>query len=143
MVPLHPLFVHFPIALLSLGFCADALALWRKTASAERVGWWNMMAGTAGLLAAALSGLASKDRAGMLTPAAIETLSSHEQLAFVTIVCFMLLLYWRIRHKTAIPPSLPGLYLLFLGASLALLWSTAWLGGELVYLFGVGVSSSP
>ena len=143
MAPLHPFLVHFPIALLTVGFFADILAWQRKTAAAEKVGWWNMVTGTAGLLFAVFSGLVSKDRTGVLTPAATETLTTHGQFAFLTVACFLLLLSWRMRHRTALPPSLTGVYLLLLGASLALLWSTAWFGGELVYLFGVGVSPAP
>ena len=176
MPPLHPLFVHFPVALLTAGFFADVFAVvFRRASAVQKVGWWNLVLGTAGLVAAVLSGLVVKDEVGGhrsmvatsgllpgnglsatgasgpgmdsaasvasrgLSPQALNTLAIHEQLAFVTIVAFLLLLYWRIRNKTVIPPASPRLYLLLSGACIVLLWCTAWFGGELVYLFGVGV----
>ena len=182
MPPLHPFFVHFPVALLTVGFFADVCSVvLRRASAAQRVGWWNLIAGTAGLVAAVLSGLVAKADVGVrrgigaatgtlpgdayrggdgsfaaadIGPGsdsaasaasngfalqAADTLAAHEQFAFVTIAAFLLLLYWRIRNKTELPPALPRLYLLLYGACVVLLWCTAWFGGELVYLFGVGV----
>ncbi|HSQ76948.1 MAG TPA: DUF2231 domain-containing protein [Bacteroidota bacterium] len=176
MPPLHPFFVHFPVALLTVGFCADVCAVvLRRASAAQRVGWWNLIVGTAGLVAAVLSGLVAKAEVGVrrgigaatgtmpedgflaaadtgpgsdsaasaasngFAVQAADTLAAHEQFAFMTIAAFLLLLYWRIRNKTEIPPALPRLYLLLYGACIVLLWCTAWFGGELVYLFGVGV----
>ncbi len=143
MTPLHPFLVHFPIALLTLAFCADVIAVVRRTPTAYSVGWWNMFAGTAGLLATVISGLVAKEHAGVLTGLASESLSSHEQFAFASAAGFLFLLFWRSANRTAIPPGLPRVYLLLSAGALSLLWLTAWFGGELVYLFGIGVVVKP
>ena len=185
MPPLHPFFVHFPVALLTVGFFADVCSVVLRRASvAQKVGWWNLIAGTAGLIAAVISGLVAKAGAGVrrgtgattgtlpvegypggdgtfgaavtvpggdsaasaasnaFAVQAADTLAAHEQFAFITIAAFLLLLYWRISVKTGIPPALPLLYLFVYGASVVLLWCTAWFGGELVYLFGVGITGN-
>lgn len=142
MPPLHPLFVHFPIALLSLGFIADVVAVLRRASAAGTLGWWNLLVGTVGLFATVGSGLVSKANVGTLSGPAAATLSTHEQLAFACLAGFLLLVFWRIANKTAIPPRSPRVYLCLAGVCLILLWCTAWLGGELVYLFGVGVIPS-
>jgi len=143
MPPLHPFFVHFPIALLTLGFIADVVAVIRRLSAAGTLGWWNLLAGTVGLIITVASGLISKANAEALSGRAAETLSTHEQLAFACLTGFLVLIFWRIANKTAIPPTSPRVYLGLAGVCLILLWCTAWFGGELVYLFGIGVIAPP
>ncbi len=70
MPPLHPMIVHFPIALLTAGFLADIWALVFKASDLSRTAWWSQLAGTIGLAAAVGSGLMAKESAGirMLLP---------------------------------------------------------------------------
>lgn len=143
MPPLHPFLVHFPIALLTMGFVADAVAVIRRASVAGTLGWWNLLAGTVGLMATVVSGLVSKADAGALSGRVAGTLSTHEQLAFASLAGFLLLVFWRIANKTSIPPKSPRAYLCLAGVCLILLWCTAWFGGELVYLFGIGVIAPP
>ena len=54
---LHPLIVHFPIALLIAGFVADTVyLLYKKEVCLSKVGFYLMLAGTLGAVAAVLSG---------------------------------------------------------------------------------------
>jgi uncharacterized membrane protein len=135
MPDLHPLLVHFPVALLTFGVCADLIAVVRKNPAAVVVGWWAQLAGTAGILLSAASGLLAKGR--IAEAAVLDLLATHEQLAFVTAGAFAGLFFWRVGSRGR---PLSGLYLVCLVAALALVWGTAWFGGELVYRHGIGVS---
>ena len=140
MPPLHPMIVHFPIALLTAGFLADIWALVFKASDLSRTAWWSQLAGTIGLAAAVGSGLMAKESAGIRDAFAESVLGSHEQWALGSMVIFSALLFWRIASRTRLPVNprfvFAGLYCIALVA----LWLTAWHGGELVYGLGVGVS---
>lgn len=143
MPPLHPLLVHFPVALLTVGWFADLFAYVRGKKQGSVVGWWNAVVGTAGMLASAASGLIAKSAAGPLPVMPAAALSDHEQLAFASLVAFLLLTAWRFSCRRELPPGSPRLFLLLTGAAVLLLWITAHIGGTLVHEFGVGVIAAP
>ena len=143
MLLLHPVLVHFPVALLTVGTLADVIAYARGKHGGSVVGWWNGIAGTCGLLVSVASGLLAKGNAGLLTGAGATALGDHEQMAFATTVAFLLLTGWRLSHRMQLPPASPKLFLLLSCAALSLLWITAYIGGELVHEFGIGVISAP
>jgi uncharacterized membrane protein len=132
---LHPLLVHFPVALLTFGAFADLAASVRKNPAAEVVGWWAQLAGTAGILLSAATGLLAKGR--LSEPAVLDLVATHEQLAFVTAAAFAGLFFWRVGSRGRTPSRL---YLACLAGALLLVWGTAWFGGELVYRYGIGVA---
>ena len=138
MPGLHPFLVHFPVALLLIAVCMEiAATLWRKP-EISRAAFWNQIAGTIGLALAVATGLLAKgvaqigDDAGML-------LERHEQLAFAASALFAVLLFWRISSRGQIPQRPPYLFLLLLVGGAAILLTGAWFGGQMVYLYGVGV----
>ena len=53
---LHPMIVHFPIALLIVGFLADAVGLIFKKDFFTKAGFYLLILGTLGVVAAYLSG---------------------------------------------------------------------------------------
>lgn len=136
---LHSLLVHFPIALLTAGFIADVLGRLRKDERMSVVGWWNTVAGSAGLLAAIGSGLLARDRLPTLDALTAATMTAHEERAFAVTVLFLALTGWRIASRPSLPHRLPGLYLAVAAAGIVLLWLTAHAGGELVHVFGIRV----
>lgn len=139
MENLHPLFVHFPIALLSLHFVLDLVASmaarsdWRKFAS------WLLYAGTAfagitvamGLLAA--SSVVHGDEVHQI-------MENHEHLGVSILLLAIALSVWR-----AIAKSVEGaantLYLILAGSMVVLLTFAADLGGDMVYRYGVAVKA--
>ncbi len=134
---LHPVVVHFPIALLTLGLAAEAASLagWRREKLAEAASWLLWL-GTLGLLAALGSGFLAEETAPHV-PAAWEVLDEHETLAWITAGVFAALSLWRgfrgLRWRRA------ALAAWLAGAGL--LAATGWHGGELVFRFGMGVLS--
>jgi len=138
MPNLHSLIVHFPVALLTVAFVADFVAVVFRKEEARSVGWWVMVAGYTSLVGSVISGLLAKEV--VLVPVDAGNLfERHQQAAFAAAALFSALFLWRIGARSNIPPA-RFLYLFLLGVALAILWAGAWFGGRLVFQFGVGVS---
>lgn len=137
MPNLHPLFTHFPIALLTTGFIFDLLGVgWRKELF-ERIGWWLQLSGTLMLYGTVATGLIAGSTVQILGQT-VSTFEIHQQLAFAVSALASALLLWRIANKSRLPKK-QILYIAVVCIMLFLLWAGAWYGGELVYRFGVGV----
>ena len=135
---LHPLFVHFPIALLSLFFLLDLIASmagkteWRKTAG------WFLYSGaifSAITVAAGLIAADSVAHAGDVH----EIMENHEHLGIAVLSLAITLSGWRLLAKNQIRGGANTLYLLFSAILAGLLLFTADLGGLMVYSYGVAV----
>jgi uncharacterized membrane protein len=140
---LHPLVVHFPIALLFAAALTDVLALGlRRRHPGLRhvaVGLYALGAGTA--LAAFLTGQAASDSVA-LPASAITAVNAHADWALWTVWVFggyalvrLAGAFWRGSERLTVhlPLALAGLGALFL------VQQTAERGAQLVYLHGVGV----
>ena len=132
---LHPVAVHFPIALLTAGLVAQAgTRLRRAPPWLPEAAAWLLWIGTAAAWAALGLGLLAEETVPHV-PAAWEVLEEHETLAWWTAGSFTVLSFLRWRWRENRPLLVLGLWL----AAVGLLYSTAFHGGELVYDFGVGV----
>lgn len=102
---LHPIIVHFPIALLLVSVSLDFLAvILRKSAIAE-ASTWCLFLGVLGALAAGLTGSVASRDAGPNVDGNL--LSLHSHLAFLSGALFALLL--AIRLVWFLPVILEGL----------------------------------
>ena len=54
---IHPLIIHFPIALLSVGFLCDLLSYILQNKSLAHAGWWNFVFGVVSSVCALITGL--------------------------------------------------------------------------------------
>lgn len=139
MESLHPLIVHFPIALLLSALACDILALVLRREALHRVGLWNLALGTLGAGAAVWTGLQAEEVAKHSFEI-FQVMDRHERLGQITLGLAVVTLGWRLwrRDRFALPARLGVLLLMTLmAASLAY---GAHLGGRLVYEFGVGGS---
>jgi uncharacterized membrane protein len=138
MPNIHPLFVHFPIALLTMSFIFDAIGLATKRLELLRTGWWTLAAGTIGLLATVMSGLLA-EQSVVISAAAREHIETHEQIAFFVTGLYATLFLWRVAHRTHLPSKREWLFVFGSLIGVVAIWIGAWYGGELVFRFGVGV----
>lgn len=140
LAPFHPRFVHFPIALLLAGSAAALLYLvYRRQPSVAVFAWISLLLGWIALFPAVLTGLIDQNQAPQ-EPAVIAVLNPHIAIGFALLAIYGWLLYERLRNPQALdtPRLLPRLVaLLILGIGLILV--EGWLGGRLVFQFGVGV----
>ncbi len=142
MLNIHPLFVHFPLALLPAAVLLDILgARWGKE-SLRSGGWWCRVLGTAGAIGAAITGLL----AGRSVPhpeAVHSIMETHETLGLSTLGIFLALLIWRSLNKNFLPQhrALALAYFVIALAGVTVMFFGARLGGEMVYEHGVGGSA--
>ncbi len=134
--PLHPLAVHFPIALLTLVLGAD-LGYWlTQDAFWQRAGLWLAGVGMASGWFAALLGTAD----WLFTRRIRRLVSAASHAVMAVMMLSVATLSWLVR----LPPLKPDEMLLptalsVLGA--VLLMAAGFLGGRLVYEQAVGVST--
>jgi uncharacterized membrane protein len=139
--PLHPLIVHFPIALLFTSVFFDLLGMLTDNNNFRQTGWWLLILGLIGGTVAAGLGMWTEEQVeAMGVP---ETaVDRHEAFAVTTMIVFAVLAVfrWWLRGRWAARDRV--IYLSVAMAGLLLLGITGFYGGELVYRYGAGVQSS-
>lgn len=133
--PIHPMLVTIPIGLWIFSLVTDLVGL-RSAAPGtwHLVALYAMVGGIAGALAAALPGLV--DLLSIQDRAIKRTGIAHMSLN-LTIVALYAVNAW-LRWSGA---AVAGLPLALSLIAIAMLLVSGWLGGKMVYLAGVGVSS--
>lgn len=130
---LHPIAVHFPIAFLTLGFAIGCAAIRDRPAWLAAASSWLLWFGTVSAWVALGFGLLAQKTAPHVPPA-WETLADHKDLAFWTVGMFTFLSAWRLWMKG----RCEKIFLIVWLVSLGVLIATAYEGGELVFMFGMG-----
>lgn len=138
----HPLLVHFPIALLIAALVLDLVALFaRKDRLTVGTGAILVLAAL-GAAAALITGFLAEETVEAMPPdeARHETLEAHELAAIAVLVLTIALALWRVAARMEYPQGrLRWLYLALLAVACVLVSITGHLGGTLVYVHGVGV----
>jgi len=126
---LHPMLVHFPIALFITSVLFDLLGIW-LTALGVLTGLAAFASGDLAAEAAEKAGIAES---------LIET---HEHLAGATVGLFGALLAWRLLLRNRFGPRTQIAYWMAATVGLGLLSATGHYGGSLVYEHGAGVGAA-
>jgi uncharacterized membrane protein len=139
LAPFHPRFVHFPIALCLVGAFFIALGLIRHRERWVGYGQVSLLLGWLGVMAAVITGLIDQSRAP--DDAAIRAIiNQHITAGIVLLIAVGLGLYWPLRNKRLFNEGRARWgFLALLLVIVALVAIEGWLGGKLVYQFGVGV----
>ncbi|HUJ79535.1 MAG TPA: DUF2231 domain-containing protein [Nitrospiria bacterium] len=136
--PLHPLTVHFPIALLFTSVFFDLLGALTGNKNFKQTGWWLLILGLIGGTVAAGFGMWTEEQveASGVPETAVDR---HEAFAVTTIIVFAVLAVfrWWMRERWSARDRVVYLSLAMIG--LLLLGITGFYGGELVYRYGAGV----
>ncbi|HET6272029.1 MAG TPA: DUF2231 domain-containing protein [Bacteroidota bacterium] len=142
MPNIHPLIVHFPVALLTVSLVFELLGVALKRDDLERTAWWLLLAGCVGLGGAVATGLLAEKT--VMIPAEVSSqFETHQEMAFLATTAYAIIILWRISNKTLLPQGMRSMYLLLTVAALVAIWVGAWFGGEMVYGSGVGVKVTP
>jgi uncharacterized membrane protein len=134
--PVHPVVTHFPMALLPVSFLGDLIGIWTDATFWWSFSFYNLAIGLVLSIPALIT--------GMIDFMAIPQEGAADRIAMrhMTIIITAITLYtgsffirfgveipsgWRVISSVSL--SLLGLIFLLIGG---------WLGGQLVYRFGVG-----
>lgn len=134
----HPAFVHFPIALLLAALVLEILAALSRKESLRHGATCCLVLGAVGGLAAMVTGLQAEETVRH-SEAAHEIMETHEKLGIAVFILaaalsIVRLLGW---DRTA---AARAVFTLALAATVALVLYGGYLGGRMVYEFGVGTS---
>lgn len=138
---IHPIVVHFPIALLPVAALIDLLSLFWRHPSARNTATWLYLAGIGFSLLAFFSGHSAVD-AMTLSPEVEPFVTEHADSAFRTTWFFACFASLRLAVSYIFSPRPVILVIAFLVAmgGLVMLVETAARGTVLVYQHGLGVS---
>jgi len=138
--PLHPMIVHFPIALLITSVLFDAASRLLRRDSLRDGALWLLLLGLISGMAATVAGFWAEEtteRAGIA-----ETLMEmHESLAIATLAIFSLLFIWRLFLRNQFTRQTLAIYLMVATVGVGTLSATGYYGGDLVYDQGAGVKA--
>ena len=140
MHPIHPIVVHFPIALLCVSVAFDAIAPRWPTGGLRETSLYTLLTGVMSAALAVATGGMEEDlaeRAG--APEAVFEL--HESLGTVTLVVFVALLGLRLAMQGGWIREVRSLTLGLGAIGIVILALTGYWGGELVYTHGIGVKA--
>lgn len=129
----HPMLVHFPIALVTIGFLADLVSLvLKKEVCLTKTSFYLLIIGTLAAIAAVLTGaLFTSEMAG----AAGVMRNSHALMAFTTTVILTLTSIIRIVLLKKENKMLKWLAFILYAVAMICVSVTGALGGTLVYNF--------
>lgn len=136
---LHAMIVHFPIALLLVGFLSDVIGLFSPKVFFRQAAFYLLILGAAGVAAAFFSGDAAG--AGMEEGSLAKAVQLHEQAALFTLWLTMAAVLLRVgaewvkQHNRWIKVAA---FILFTLSSIAVA-RTGYLGGQLVFKHAAGV----
>ncbi len=140
MANIHPLIVHFPIALLTSFLLMEIMALLFSSDKLHVASSWMLYIGTLGAAATVVAGF----MAASTVPhgsAAHAIIASHKSLGLTVLGLSVVLTLWRMAYKQRLSGMASVLNIILAVIMVGLLTKGADLGGQMVYKYGVGVSS--
>ena len=138
IVLLHPVCVHFAIALVVFGVLLDCGGSLGGRRDWQQTGKIGFLAGVGGVGLAVLSGWIEQQLpqpGSVFDPQVGELLFYHEYGGYVLLGFFIILLVARLQIRE----QLPLLYIILAGMGLIGLTIQGYWGGEMVYRYGAGV----
>ncbi len=135
--------MHFPIALLTVSFGAEAIGRLRPNPASRTLGYWCLVLAAVGAAGAVATGLIDMYRAD-LAAATHGYVHLHRDIGWALLAAIVLLAAWRwrIRRRGGPDGQVGWPYLAAAAAVFGLLVFQGWFGGELVYGLGAGVSAA-
>lgn len=139
--PMHPIFVHFTIALTSGSLVFDALGFFFSKPSLTAAGGWTLIGAAVMTLMTISTGLTSSTRAPVEEGEARSFLRAHMALGLIFFGLLVAMTFWRVSLWQG-GRTVSWLYLGSLAIVSLVMTIQGYLGGELVYRYGVEVEEA-
>jgi uncharacterized membrane protein len=139
--PMHPIFVHFTIALTSASLVFDALGFFLGKTSLTNAGGWTLLGSAVITLMTISTGLTSSTRAPVEEGEARSFLRAHMALGLIFFGLLVAITFWRLWLWQR-GQGVAWLYLISLAVLSLVMSLQGYLGGELVYRYGVEVEQA-
>jgi uncharacterized membrane protein len=139
--PMHPIFVHFTIALTSASLFFDALGFFLNKISLTNAGGWTLLGSAVMTLMTISTGLTSSTRAPVEEGEARSFLRAHMALGLIFFGLLVAVTFWRVSLWQS-GRGVTWLYLISLAVVSLVMTMQGYLGGELVYRYGVEVEQA-
>lgn len=136
--PLHTVMVTIPIGMFTAALASDIAYQVSGQIFWYEVAWWALLAGMVSALAAAVPGLIDYFAVARHTPARATAIA--HLIINVTVVAVYTLSLWLRRDYGALEGTAWALAFGLEAVSFAALGASGWLGGEMVYRFGLGMN---
>ena len=136
--PLHPIFVHFTVALTAASLAFDVLGRVLGVPSLGAAGWWALAGALPATVGAVVSGVTSRMRLPMGEGVARAWLRAHMALGPTFLGLLAAVTVWRASLWERDAPATWS-YLAAMAATVLVLTAQGFIGGELVYRFGAEV----
>lgn len=136
--PLHPIVVHFTIAMVFFSFFCDAVGYFTHKHQLFEVSVWNLLVASASVFVAVIFG---QFEAGLAQPykAAQSTLTYHALLGWLLSALIVLLTTWRFAIRTRNPLKVSPVYLGVAALTTILVSLQVYLGSKLFWVYGLHV----
>jgi len=135
---LHAALNDLPAALLMAAVLFDLLGAATRRPAFRQVGFWILVVGALGAVAAVLSGLQAEESIDH-GDAVHRVMETHELLAFVTLGIFGVLAVWRIFRERRMGAAERSLALALSLGGAGVLVATSTYGGRLVFDYAAGI----
>ena len=135
--PVHPMLIPFPLALWATSFAVDVLFYFMRHPTLLVISKFMIAAGCIGAVAAAIPGII--DWLAIKNGEVKRAANWHARLNIAALVVFAISLFLRLgKYSELVGRKLTIPFLLSL-VGVILITISGWLGGELVFRYGVGV----
>ena len=138
---IHPILVHFPIALLSCFVAAELFATVLKNENLRIAASWMLYLGTLGAMATVFTGFLAAQSVAH-SAEVHEVILKHKAFGLTVLGLSLCLSLWRLLSRARFSPVGSGIHLLLGIVMLGVMLLGADLGGLMVYKYGVNVQAA-
>ena len=141
MPPLHPMIVHFPIALAVFALVADVVGDVLRRPALYMLGYWSMAAAVVAAALAVAAGYFDMNRAS-LSQEVDGYVHLHLRIGWLVLAVLVLLAVWRWLARHWLEGAHRVMYRIASAVAVVLVVFQGWYGGEMVYAHGASVSAA-
>ncbi|CAI8173501.1 MAG: Uncharacterised protein [Prochlorococcus marinus str. MIT 9215] len=136
MDTIHPIVVHFVIAMALISVLFDWIGVFTKRSSLFEVSFWNLLVATMAIFIAIIFG---QVEAGLANPygASRDILNYHSTIGWSLAGVLAVLTSWRYVARQKDPNILPKGFLILDGILAALVFTQVYLGNKLIWVYGL------